>query len=600
MAKHKFEIVIHAVALLAISIFFVSFLSQDYPLVGHDYGYFVPRMLDTDIHYKINGLSIQWYTPSWGGGLPSYPNPQQIQFSLPQFLNLIMNPWAASVFSSIVFLWIGYFATYFFITRTMRWRWQAGILGALFFTVNGFYIEHMVVGHIGFQTFPLLPVITLALFSASLPVIIPAIVISLVMTIVIHHSGFYLFVVFLLSLAVALPTLYLIDPKIFKFKRLLLVTLLASFIFLLLSGSKIHAVYSFIRFFPRQISDDYPITILQGLFGMARQYVGAMGLTPLRMLRGQDINALLRYYSLVFNADYGVWEFDISLTPILWIFLALGLLFRLLPKKQFSSGSFNHPDRWIAGGLVIFAVWVVIEFTLAKGFLYPTLQKLPILSSLHINVRFASALIYPLAILGAYSSVVVLEKFKVLSTPIAYSAITVFTLAPILFYFSFSKDLWNRNFNIEQSLQTYQMIKAGEISPVEKIVQLRKNQDLLESSSNMSIYEPIFGYYLTDFHPEVVPGSVLKMRDGYFNMTNPAGFVFPEENQTRPFERILAKDISRLQEFINRRQPDWNRPLVQSTLDLMAEISAIAFIIILALFLLKRVSIVMTRNSNRN
>ena len=86
MSKHKFEIIIHASALLAITIFLIAFLNLGYPLVGHDYGYFVPHLLDTDIHYKTNGLNIQWYTPSWGGGLPAYPNPQHIQFSLPQLL----------------------------------------------------------------------------------------------------------------------------------------------------------------------------------------------------------------------------------------------------------------------------------------------------------------------------------------------------------------------------------------------------------------------------------------------------------------------------------------------------------------------------------
>ena len=221
MSNHKFEIVIHASVLLAITIFFIALLNQNLPFVGHDYGYVIPRLLDTNIHYKINGFSIQWYTPSWGGGLPAYPNPEQIQFSLSQFLAYMFNPWTAVVLSSIIFILIGYFATYFFVTHTLGWRWQAGVLGALFFIVNGFYIEHMIVGHIGFQLFPLLPVISLFLFSTSLPVIISAIVIALVMTLVIHQSGFYIVVIFILSLTVALPLFYLLNAKIFKFRRLL-------------------------------------------------------------------------------------------------------------------------------------------------------------------------------------------------------------------------------------------------------------------------------------------------------------------------------------------------------------------------------------------
>ena len=46
--------------------------SRDYPLVGHDFSYFIPRLVDTDLYVRINGLAIQWYTPSFGGGLPAF------------------------------------------------------------------------------------------------------------------------------------------------------------------------------------------------------------------------------------------------------------------------------------------------------------------------------------------------------------------------------------------------------------------------------------------------------------------------------------------------------------------------------------------------
>jgi hypothetical protein len=99
----------------------------------------------------------------------------------------------------------------------------------------------------------------------------------------------------------------------------------------------------------------------------------------------------------------------------------------------------------------------------------------------------------------------------------------------------------------------------------------------------------VFGYGLGDFNPEVYPGQTNKIVDGYYNVTNPASLVFPEENQTRLFERIPYSDASRFQEFVNRRQPDWNRPLIQSILDMIAEISLIVFFIYIMVFLTKRV-----------
>jgi hypothetical protein len=587
MANQKLKILIHTTVPLVIVFFYITLLNTKYPYVGHDYSYFIPRILDTYIHYRINGLSIQWYTPSWGGGLPAYPNPQQIQFSLPQLLTFIINPWGASVLSSIIFVLLGYFAMYLFTTRTLGWRWQTGILGAIFFIINGFYIEHMIVGHVNFQTFPLLPLITLALFSPSLPAVVSALVIALIMASVIYGAGFYIFVIFVLSLTVALPALYLHNNKIFNFRRFIFIILLAAIFFLLLAGSKILAVYSFMRFFPRQISDNYPISMLQGLLAIARQLLGVMGLIPLRMLRGQNVNTLRTYYNGAFKTDYGVWEFDIALTPMLWIFLAYGVLFHPYPRRHSFTTTFRNLGKWSAAGILLFAVWLVIEFTLAKGLIYPILQKLPILSSLHVNVRFASALIFPLAILGAYCSEKVIAKHAFLSKPIPFILIIVLALAPILFYFSFSKDLWQRWFILNSSLESYQKIRDGQIPTVKNIIDSH-DLNLSPDSSNLYMFEPVFGYVNENFRPKVWPGPVDDVQNNYFNMTNPASLVFPEENHLLLFERINTADRSKLQDFINRRQPDWKRPLIQSLMDRVAEISIIIFSLILVYFLLKK------------
>ena len=58
----------------------ISFLNLLYPMVGHDYAFVIPQMLDSHLHFLINGLGIQWYTPSFGGGLPAFPNPNNVQF----------------------------------------------------------------------------------------------------------------------------------------------------------------------------------------------------------------------------------------------------------------------------------------------------------------------------------------------------------------------------------------------------------------------------------------------------------------------------------------------------------------------------------------
>ena len=103
MRAKKVRLIIAANLILIIGFYFV-YLSRSYPFIGHDYRYFVPRLLDTYLHYRLNGPVIQWYTPSFGSGLPAYPNPQHMQYSLPQILLAVVNPWLAILVSMAVFL----------------------------------------------------------------------------------------------------------------------------------------------------------------------------------------------------------------------------------------------------------------------------------------------------------------------------------------------------------------------------------------------------------------------------------------------------------------------------------------------------------------
>ena len=114
--KKKFSIFLLIILnILAIGGFLIWYCSRTYPWIGHDYRLFMPYMIDSYLHQKINGLTIQWYTPSFAGGRPVYSNPQDFQFSLPQFLMWVVNPWVAIQISLLIFIVIGFFATYYLL-----------------------------------------------------------------------------------------------------------------------------------------------------------------------------------------------------------------------------------------------------------------------------------------------------------------------------------------------------------------------------------------------------------------------------------------------------------------------------------------------------
>jgi hypothetical protein len=109
---------------------------------------------------------------------------------------------------------------------------------------------------------------------------------------------------------------------------------------------------------------------------------------------------------------------------------------------------------------------------------------------------------------------------------------------------------------------------------------------LLNHTSNLGPYNPIFGFGREYFHPEVKPGSVWDISDGYYNMTNPTGYVFPEVNNSRPFERIRVEEKTRMADFVAHRQPNWAIPVYQQVSNWISCLSTALVIGILVIYIL--------------
>jgi hypothetical protein len=85
-----------------------------------------------------------------------------------------------------------------------------------------------------------------------------------------------------------------------------------------------------------------------------------------------------------------------------------------------------------------------------------------------------------------------------------------------------------------------------------------------------------------------VPGEVSAVRDGRFNLTNPASLVFPEINNLRPFDRISAGEGGALAAFTTRGVPPWRVPALHGTLVLLSWTTIAAALIVLVFFQVRR------------
>jgi hypothetical protein len=66
-------------------------------------------------------------------------------------------------------------------------------------------------------------------------------------------------------------------------------------------------------------------------------------------------------------------------------------------------------------------------------------------------------------------------------------------------------------------------------------------------------------------------------------MTNPASLTFPEANGGKIFSLFTESDRGRLEQFTQRRQPDWKIPQIHIVIN---TISGISFLIAIAIVLL--------------
>ena len=582
MRKHASLALVIFIHILVIIFFLIQYSNATYPMVGHDYRLFITRLIDSDIFYRANGFGIEWYTPNFGAGLPAYPNPLQMQFSLPQLVTWFVNPYAAVLVSTAIFIAIGFLVTYLFLNKVLEFKPLSAILGADFFLINGFLIERLVIGHVNFLTFPLIIIPIFVLFDRRLPKIPAAILLSLVGAALVYSGGVYIAVIGLFSAFIIIPLVYFLKPGVFSWRRMLSVLTLGGFLTALLCGSKLYATASYMRFFPREVHDQYLASGISGFTGMIFQLVGTMNFFPiLALINKTSASYTVRLMALT-RTPYSFWELDSSITPGLLFLLFYGVLMVLRRKPQIEKWYITL-KKIIAGLFLLIALLLCTEFSITKGILYEQLSNLPILRSLHANTRFTAAFILPLAIIAAkVFDVWAGARKKTGVIFIGFAILSGASLASMWSYYLMPTNIQVRNFDITSINETYQRASAGDSFPVMHIVPDMNDYEvfILNSSNTTHHYDPLFRDNNMLLTPLVHAGSVFDVENGYYNFTNPSSLVFPEVNNTKLFERIPVADTNKLLDFTQRRQSDWNLPLVQIILNWVSGLALILEILV--------------------
>ena len=68
---------------------YLNFFPNENGFLGHDFEYFMPNFLFGKIWFEKNFLNIPWFSPSFCCGIPFYPDPQTMFFSIQQIFYII-------------------------------------------------------------------------------------------------------------------------------------------------------------------------------------------------------------------------------------------------------------------------------------------------------------------------------------------------------------------------------------------------------------------------------------------------------------------------------------------------------------------------------
>lgn len=128
--------------------------------LGHDWSYFLPRLLAGEYHAAVSGvLDTPWHTPAFGAGLPLAAHPASVWHSLPQWLSFACGPLAAAQATLLACTAAAYLGMWLLARDVLRTGAGAACAAAFVVALEAFLPSRMVVGHLGFHSGALAPLL---------------------------------------------------------------------------------------------------------------------------------------------------------------------------------------------------------------------------------------------------------------------------------------------------------------------------------------------------------------------------------------------------------------------------------------------------------
>jgi hypothetical protein len=553
---------VHGIGMASLGAFLVCFLvlvNWYFPEVGHDYYLFFGELLEGVWQFHHFGLAIPRYALHLCGGSVLYGNPQDMFYSPTQVFFLLWGPWTAVLLTITTSLIAGYLG-WFKVGRDVMVlpREWCHVL-ALVVVSNGFYFMHLAAGHVTFAAFPLLGWFFWLLFERNGPIVPASIArraaVFALLSAYVLYSGNWIVLFFLaLGFLLALPLdIFLSEQPKRRLAQVMFRTALFAVTALAILGSKLVAIYSFMRFFPRTVplvaQDPARSTlgfIVKSLWGIPQT--------------GQLLEGIPGYAH----------EKSILIAPITVVGLVLGLLLLLasIRRRTGRARVVLIVFALVYGGTVFLAMLHLVR---GHGTIAEALHALPVGKAQRISSRYLYLFSLLLSVAGIWSVAKAMSRLggkwnvrgmllATVTTVVAFY-IGCAGMLPVIGFWPNAKDHYEVWRQFDPSISVTRVVAGTDFI----------------AGTGRTCYEPVLNA-AGDLFSILHVGPVSDREDGYFNLMNPACYQYPDENHCKPGDRIAVADGDNLSRFTGGRPVTWKVSRAQEIADI---VSALALLLCL-------------------
>jgi hypothetical protein len=569
-------------------------LNSMYPQIGHDYFYFIPRLLAGRVHFAEQGLNPFMYTPYFCGGIPQYGNPQGMYYSIQQLFTLIIDPWIAVQLSIFFYLIIGYIGWYLFARDIVKLPASWSHFLSIVVSANGYYVLHMVVGHIASLTLPVCGFLLWLLMErrkdTKASILTKSALFGLISAFSVYSGGYLAVLYTGIGFLFALPFEFALCGEKFRDRAKVLIRrvvgcgVAAS----LLCVSKLVAVLSMMRFFPREIAfKNFPSDESVILFIFR---------TMFELPQKQIVFAL---------EEIGIHDYSVFVSPV----VAIGLIWIIYKLVKTVITGTREIRTFVFIAYVLFVIFFFVQLIKGQGILVDFLQPLPIFKSLHVTTRFLYISSVMISVAGVWGLFRLNNNFSRNTERRSRNAFILSIISLIAFLFAYyplltdkSDPLW-RKVDIERVRSLAEESDgeiAGTVKEVESLKGVSAFMSVYDGFTNIECTEPMLGtLFAGEFKDtymgddtgwgkqpiqeltELLPGFVTKVTDEKFNLHNPACFIYPEENDCEVGDRISIYDSENFFRFIESKSVTWKTSLIQRVSNWISLMSLVVCVVVL-------------------